>query len=240
MRAVQFASYGAPEVLSVVELPEPHAGPDQVRVVVRAAGVNPVDWKMSWAEAGGLSMAVETAARGLDLLDLSVGETVLVNGAAGGVGLSAVQLALGRGLDVLGTSGPGNVEFLRSLGVRATTYGPGLAERLRELGVGDVHGALDVAGVDALRDLVALTGSPDRVVSIGDGTAPALGIRFTTGAEGRAFHGLAEAAALFEEGRFSLPVAGAWPLERAADAHRASERGHVRGKYVVLIDPVTT
>jgi NADPH:quinone reductase-like Zn-dependent oxidoreductase len=194
---------------------------------------------MSWAEAGALSMAVETATRGLDLLGLSAGETLLVNGAAGGVGLSAVQLALGRGLVVVGTCGPGNVEHLQGLGARATTYGPGLAERLASLEIGTVDGALDVAGVDALRELLALTGSPERVVSIGDGTAPALGIRFTTGAEGRAFHGLAEAAALAEEGRFRLPVAGAWPLEQAAEAHRASERGHVLGKYVVLVHPTT-
>jgi NADPH:quinone reductase-like Zn-dependent oxidoreductase len=77
------------------------------------------------------------------------------------------------------------------------------------------------------------------VVSIGDGSAPELGIRFTTGAEGRAFDGLAEAARLAEEGRFTLPVARAWPLHEIAEAHRASERGHVRGKYVVVIDPTT-
>ena len=46
MRAVQFAEYGGPEVLDVVEVDEPHAGPGQVRVAVQAAGVNGIDWKI--------------------------------------------------------------------------------------------------------------------------------------------------------------------------------------------------
>jgi NADPH:quinone reductase-like Zn-dependent oxidoreductase len=302
MKAVRFDAYGDPDVLHLADVPEPHAGPGQVRVAVRAAGINPVDWKirsgasqaafpiplphipgmevagvvdevgegvtgtavgdevfgaalgasaqfavadvwqpkparMSWPEAAGIPMAVETAARGLGLLDLAAGQTLLVNGASGGVGLAAVQLALGRGLTVIGTAGPANLEFLESLGVRATTYGPGLVERAVTLGVGQVDGALAVAGVGALPELITLTGSPDRVVSIGDGTAPELGIRFTTGADGRAFEGLAEAAQLFEQGRFTMPVAGSWPLSRLADAHRQSETGHVRGKYVVEVDP---
>lgn len=45
MKAVQFSSYGGPEVVRVVEVDQPHAGPGQVRIAVRAAGVNPSDWK---------------------------------------------------------------------------------------------------------------------------------------------------------------------------------------------------
>jgi len=45
VKAVQFSAYGGPEVLRVVEVEEPHAGPGQVRIAVRAAGVNPSDWK---------------------------------------------------------------------------------------------------------------------------------------------------------------------------------------------------
>jgi NADPH:quinone reductase-like Zn-dependent oxidoreductase len=46
MRAVQFAQYGDSSALLTVDVEEPHAGPGQVRVAVRAAGVNPVDWKI--------------------------------------------------------------------------------------------------------------------------------------------------------------------------------------------------
>jgi NADPH:quinone reductase-like Zn-dependent oxidoreductase len=46
MRAVQFNDYGGPDVLRVGEVAEPHAGAEQVRVAVRAVGVNPIDWKL--------------------------------------------------------------------------------------------------------------------------------------------------------------------------------------------------
>jgi NADPH:quinone reductase-like Zn-dependent oxidoreductase len=46
MYALQFTEYGGPEVISLGEAPEPHAGPGQIRIAVRAAGVNPMDWKI--------------------------------------------------------------------------------------------------------------------------------------------------------------------------------------------------
>ncbi|WP_261559477.1 NADP-dependent oxidoreductase [Frankia tisae] len=306
MKAISFAQTGGPEVLHLVDVPQPHAGPGQIRVAVRAAGVNPVDWKirngstlrtipvalphipgfeaagvvdevgagvegvsvgdevfgaaqnasaeyavldewapkppeLTWAQAGGLAMAVETAARGLDLLGLPAGSapagrTLLVNGAAGGVGLAAVQLAQARGARVIGTASRDNQEYLRSLGAAATDYGPGLVERVRALAPDGVDAALAVSGAGALPDLIALTGSPDRVVSIGDVTAADHGVVFTTGAEGRAFYSLREAATLAAAGRLTMPVARALPLTELGEAHRISETGHVRGKLVVVLD----
>ncbi|WP_304438163.1 NADP-dependent oxidoreductase, partial [Frankia sp. CpI1-P] len=299
-------------------------GPGQIRIAVRAAGVNPVDWKirngstlrtipvplphipgleaagvvdevgagvegvsvgdevfgaaqnasaeyavldewapkppqLTWAQAAGLAMAVETAARGLDLLGITAGEesgaglelgagqesaagsesagtTLLVNGAAGGVGLAAVQLAQARGARVIGTASRDNQEYLRSLGAAATDYGPGLVDRVRSLAPDGVDAALAVSGAGALPDLITLTGSPDRVVSIGDVTAAEHGVRFTTGAEGRAFYSLREAATLAAAGRLTMPVARALPLAELGEAHRISEAGHVRGKLVVVLD----
>ncbi|WP_261567846.1 NADP-dependent oxidoreductase [Frankia gtarii] len=306
MKAMSFAQTGGPEVLHLVDVSQPHAGPGQIRIAVRAAGVNPVDWKirngstlrtipvalphipgmeaagvvdevgagvegvavgdevfgaaqsasaeyavldewapkppeLTWAQAGGLAMAVETAARGLDLLGLSAGSasagrTLLVNGAAGGVGLAAVQLAQARGARVIGTAGRDNQEYLRSLGAAATDYGPGLVERVRALAPDGVDAALAVSGEGALPDLIALTGSPDRVVSIGDVTAADHGVVFTTGAEGRAFYSLREAATLAAAGRLTMAVARALPLAELGEAHRISETGHVRGKLVVVLD----
>jgi NADPH:quinone reductase-like Zn-dependent oxidoreductase len=63
-----------------------------------------------------------------------------------------------------------------------------------------------------------------------------LGVRFTAGTEGRAFYALQDAADLFEQGRFSMPVAHVWPFTQLAEAHRVSESGHVRGKLVVVPD----
>lgn len=190
---------------------------------------------MSWAEAAGLPSAVETAARALEPLKIKDGDLLLINGVAGGVGLAAAQLAQARGAVVIGTASPGNHEFLRALRVMPTTYGTGLADRVRDLAPDGVRAALDAAGGGALPDLIALAGSADRVITVADPQAAAHGVIFTTGSEGRAWHALAEAAGLFRQGRFTLPVARMFPLEQGAAAHRLSEQGHVRGKLVLIL-----
>jgi NADPH:quinone reductase-like Zn-dependent oxidoreductase len=301
VRALQFDEYGGPEVLHVGEADEPHAGPGQVRVAVRAAGVNPIDWKqrsgamaqvmpvefpsvpgaevagvvdevgegvddvaagdevfgfalrdgaaeyallehyavkpagLSWAEAAALPVAAETAVRALDALGVGPGQTVLVNGAAGGVGTAAVQFARARGARVVGTASEANHEFLRTLGAEPTTYGEGLPDRVRELAPDGVDRALDTAGHGALPDLIAITGSPDDVVTIADFSAPQHGVRVTTGRDERAWQALGQAAELHEAGRFSIPVEQTFPLEQAPEAHRRSEAGHVRGKLVLVV-----
>jgi NADPH:quinone reductase-like Zn-dependent oxidoreductase len=302
MKAVQFSEYGDPDVLRVVEVDEPHAGPGQIRVAVRAAGVNPFDWKvrsgmmaqfmqldlpktpgsdvagvvdeigdgvsgvsvgdevfgfavsggyaeyavlekfarkpagMSWAEAAGLPVPVETAMRVLDLLGLKAGQTLLVNGAAGGVGLAATQFALARGASVIGTASDANHGFLRSLGATPVAYGDGMVERVRQVAPDGVDLAVDTAGKGELGALVELTGNPDNVITIADMTAQQHGVRYTSGQEGHAYHGLGQAAQLFDSGRFTMPVAETFPLEEAARAHRASQEGHVRGKLILTVE----
>ena len=237
MRAVLFNEYGGPDVLHVGEVAEPHAGAGQVRVAVRAVGVNPIDWKvrsgamaqfirvefpsvpgeeaagvvdevgdgvddvavgdevfglavgggaaeyallghyaakpagLSWAEAAGLPAAAETAVRALDLLGVVADQTVLVNGAAGGVGSAAVQFARARGARVIGTASEANHEFLRTLGAEPTTYGEGMVDRVRQLAPDGVDRALDTAGRGALVNLIEITGSPDDVVTTADPSA---------------------------------------------------------------------
>jgi NADPH:quinone reductase-like Zn-dependent oxidoreductase len=299
MRAIQFASFGGPEVLASVELAEPHAAAGQVRVAVKAVGVNPIDWKLrqgmmggdlpqgtgvevagvvdelgegvsdvaigdrvfgsvvggngaadfallehyariapslDFAGAAALTVAVETAARTLDLLDVG-DEVLLVNGAAGAVGISTVQLARERGAKVIGTASPANHDYLRSLGAEPTMYGDGLVERVRELAPDGVDCAIDDAGGGALPALVELTGGPEHVVTIADYQgAQETGVRMTGGPDTeRAWHALGEIGALIEAGRFSLPVAQTFPLEQIAEAHRLSESGHVRGKLALLV-----
>jgi NADPH:quinone reductase-like Zn-dependent oxidoreductase len=297
VKAVVFDRYGGPEVLHVGEVDEPHAGPGQIRIAVRAASVNPIDWKLrsgalaemmpvelpkvigndasgvvdevgegvvgvsegddvfgfgvgfaaaeyvllddhavkpaglSFEEAAGYPVAAETAVRALEALGLLPGQTVLINGAAGGVGTAAVQIARARGARVIGTAGEANHDYLRGLGVEPTTYGEGLVERVRELGGADL--AFDTAGRGAIPDLVEITGGPDTVITIADYAAPRYGVRVTGASDGRSVHALAEAARLFEEGRFSLPVARVFPFAEAAEAHRLSEAGHVRGKLIL-------
>lgn len=300
MKGIQFTQFGGPEVLELVELPDPEPGPGQIRVAVRAAGINPIDWKvrsgamggdlpkrtgqevagvvdmlgdgvrgaevgeavfggaaggggaaelalmenyarvpssLDFAGAAALPVAVETATRTLDALGVTGGQTVVVNGASGSVGIAAVQFARARGAHVIGTAGEANQEYVREFGAEPTTYGDGLVERVRALAPEGVDRALDASGGGALPALVELTGSPDNVITIADYSgAEQTGVRFSGGmGPERAWHALADAAALIDAGRFRLPVAQTFPLADIAEAHRISQSGHPRGKLVLIV-----
>ena len=297
MKMVSFAEFGGPEVLRLIEAEEPHAGPGQVRVVVRAAGVNPVDWRVregqrlsahpirlpagvgldasgvvdevgegvegfepgdrvfgegvdtyaeyavlsAWAhmpeglsfeEAAGYPSVVETALRIIRQVGVRPGQTLLVSGAAGGVGSAVLQIAGERDIAVIGTAGAANQEYLRSLGALATTYGEGWAERVRQLGT--VDAALDLSGSGVIRELVELAGDPRRVVSIADLDAPKFGVRFS-GEAGSVPEALVEASALIARGKLHIPVARSYTLAEAAQAHSDSQAGHTRGRRVIVI-----
>jgi NADPH:quinone reductase-like Zn-dependent oxidoreductase len=188
---------------------------------------------MSFEEAAGLPGVVEAAGRALALLGVEKGQTIVVNGAAGGVGIAATQLAVARGATVIGTASERNHDFLRSLGAIPVTYGAGLADRVRAAAPQGVDLALDTAGRGAVADLITLTPTPADVVSLVDFDAPKLGARVTDGSEGRAWHTLDEAADLYRQGRFTMPVERVFPLSEAAAAHDLSQSGHVRGKVIL-------
>jgi NADPH:quinone reductase-like Zn-dependent oxidoreductase len=191
---------------------------------------------MSWAEAGAAGTSVETATRALEVLRAGEGTTLLVDGAAGGVGSIAVQLATARGARVIGTARPESHAFLADLGATPVTYGAGLAERVRALGLPRVDLALDVAGAGSLEELIAVTGGTATVVTLADFTGPERGVRLSRGRyggepDGR--HGLALAADLSSQGRFRVPVQQVFPASRAAEAHAAAARGPRQGKIVL-------
>lgn len=193
---------------------------------------------MSWPEAGAAGTSVETATRVLDLLEVRAGTTLAVDGAAGGVGSVAVQLAAARGARVIGTGRAESQDFIAALGALPVVYGEGLAGRIRALGVERADLALDAAGAGSLPDLIAITGAAESVVTIADFTGPELGVRLSVGElggqpDGR--HGLAVAAALAEEGRFRVPLRAVFPLAQAAEAHTASTRGPRQGKIALSV-----
>jgi NADPH:quinone reductase-like Zn-dependent oxidoreductase len=198
----------------------------------------PVPPALGFAQAAALPVAIETATRTLDLLGVSAGHTVVVNGAAGGVGSAAVQLAHAREAPVIGTASEANHDYLRSMGAEPIIYGDGLAERVRALAPEGVDRALDAAGGGALPALLELIGDPQHVVTIADYQgAQATGTRFSGGmGTTRAVRALRDIRPLIEAGSFTLPVAQTFALEQIGQAHRISEGGHVRGKLVVVVD----
>ncbi|MGP5290287.1 NADP-dependent oxidoreductase [Brachybacterium tyrofermentans] len=188
--------------------------------------------ELSYAEAAGYPSVVETALRVLDEVGVQAGQTLLVSGAAGGVGSPVVQIARSRGISVIGVAGPENQDYLRSLGALATTYGEGWVERVR--GLGRVDAALDLAGSGVVPSLVELAGDPDRVLTTADLDAPKYGVRFS-GEAGDVGEALAQAACLVAKGDLRIPVAKTYSLEQAASAHVDSQAGHTRGRRIIVI-----
>ncbi len=312
-RVVVATAFGGPEVLSVIETPVGSPGPGQVLISVRAAGTNPIDYKvysgamgrdparlpmrlgseaagvvtevadgaegpagrvragdeviafriaggyaddvvapassvipkpstLSFEQAGGMMLTGATAVHALTVVRAGAGDTVLIHGASGGVGLMAVQLAEDAGARVIGTASPDSHALLRQLGAEPVAYGPGLEERVRALAPGGVDAVVDTAGGDeALDTSLALVPQRERIVTIvASRRAFDAGIKVIGGAPGadpgteiRAAARL-ELARLAEDGKLRVIVAASYPLAEAAAAHRALATGHTHGKIVLV------
>jgi NADPH:quinone reductase-like Zn-dependent oxidoreductase len=207
---------------------------------MKAARFEPIPASLDFAEAAGLPSVIETATRALDQLGVGDGQTLLINGASGGVGSAATQLAVARNARVIGTAGPANHDYLRSLGATPVAYGEGMASRVRDLVPDGVDRALDVAGSGVLPDLIELAGGPGHVVTVADFEgAQRYGVRFSRGDTGRALHILTEIGPLVESGRFTPPPVQTFPLADIAEAHRVSEAGKTRAKLVLLVDQMS-
>lgn len=192
---------------------------------------------LGFVDAAALPVALETATRSLDQLRVGAGHTLLINGASGGIGSTAVQLAVARGARVIGAASAANHNYLRLLGADPVTYGEGLVDRVRALAPGGVDRALDVAGSGVLPELIELAGGAPNVVTLADFEgAGKYGVRFSNGfTDGNGFHALGTIGELIEAGKFWLPVDRTFPLDEIADAHRVSEHGHVRGRLVLVL-----
>jgi len=306
-------AYGGPETLTIIDEATPDPGPGEVKVAVRAAGVNPADYKsysgafgrdpaalprrlgaeaagtvievgpgaigpagpisvgdeviayrvdgayaaelvasasslvpkprsLAWPAAAGLMVGGVTAWHCLVATDVGTADTVLIHGAAGGVGLMATQLAVGRGATVIATASAPRHDLLRELGATPVTYGQGLADRVRAAAPNGVTAALDLIGTDEAVDVsLALVADGARIATIAAfGRARQAGIKALGGAPGAdpgteiRTAARSELARLAGAGRLRVMVAATFPLAEAAAAHRAIMTGHTSGKIALI------
>jgi len=192
---------------------------------------------LSFEQAAGLLLVGATAWHLLMKTDVGTGDTVLIHGASGGVGLMAAQLAAARGARVIATASPARHDQLRGYGAHPVAYGRGLADRVRAIGT--VDAALDLVGTDeALDTSVELVTDRGRIATIvGFGRAAELGIAALTGADGgQAIRDGArpELLKLATEGKLEVTVDRVFSLGEAAEAHRYLQAGHAHGKVVLV------
>uniref|UniRef100_A0AAU2VQA1 NADP-dependent oxidoreductase n=1 Tax=Streptomyces sp. NBC_00008 TaxID=2903610 RepID=A0AAU2VQA1_9ACTN len=298
-------SFGGPEVEHFADLPQPVPGHGQLLIAVRAAGVNPVDWKrrsgrrpagaptvelpavmggeaagevvalgpgttgfavgdavlggpltggyaqytllpagatahkppeVSWTDAAVLPIAAATGYGAVHRLGLPPGATLLVTGAAGGVGVAAAQVALGTGLTVVGSAAPAKREFTEALGIRFVASGPGLAARVAAAAPHGVDGVLDLVGGAVLEEAATLLADRAKLVSGADREAVAALGGAPLGPV-RDLSVLRAVVELVRTGALDPKVTRVVPFEQAALAVRAVEGGHSRGKTVLEMPP---
>jgi NADPH:quinone reductase-like Zn-dependent oxidoreductase len=307
-RAVIYERYGGPEVLELRDVPEPHAGPGEIRIRVAAVGLNAMDpafvampelaarfgitlpsgfgydFAGSVDEVGDdadgfavgdrvyggvmeraaadfvvmktaagadgrlfhtpddlsdelastLAVAGATAAAALAALDLGSADTVLVGGAAGGVGVFVVQLARLAGSTVIGTASEGTFPFLRDLGAEPIAYGAGLEDRVRASAPGGITAAIDLFGTETIETALALGLAPDRIVSIAAGPSPPGGVRAVFGNDA-APDAIPRIAAAIAAHEVTVPIAARLPIERIREAAALQADRHAHGKIVVTL-----
>jgi NADPH:quinone reductase-like Zn-dependent oxidoreductase len=177
--------------------------------------------------AATLAIAGRTAAAALAVVNPGPGDTVLIGGAAGGVGVIAVQLARLAGARVVGTGSATSSDFLRGLGAEPVAYGDGLADRVRALG--PVTAAIDLHGTDTVHAARELGVPDERICTIAaqvDGITPANGANAAPGA-------LEEVARLVAVGQLRVPIAASFPIAQIRTAVELQAGRHVHGKVVI-------
>jgi NADPH:quinone reductase-like Zn-dependent oxidoreductase len=304
VKAVRFDEYGGVGVLKVVDVPRPIAGPGQVLVQVKAAGINPgeakirdglmhsrwpatfpsgqgsdlagivaetgpgvtgvtpgdevIGWtdnrasqaqyviveaehltpkppQVPWEVAGALFVAGVTAYAAVRAVELTEGDTVVVSGAAGGVGSIAVQLARRAGATVIGLASETHHAWLTAHGVIPVSYGDGVAGRIRQA-AGKVDAFIDTFGADYVELALELGAGPSRIDTIANFSAvQKYGVKAAGSAAGSSADVLAELASLIAAGQLEVPIAATFPLSQVQNAYRRLATGHLLGKIVLIV-----
>jgi NADPH:quinone reductase-like Zn-dependent oxidoreductase len=204
-------------------------------VLVEADDLTRKPEKVPWEVAGGLYVVGVTAWGAVHAVQPAEGETVVVSGAAGGVGSLAVQLARRTGATVIGLASEGNHEWLRSHGVIPVAYGDGVEGRIRAAAPGGADAFIDTHGGGYVELALALGVAADRIDTIADfAAAGKYGVKTDGGtAAGPGALVLAELAGLIADGYLEVPIANVYPLAQVREAYTELERRHTRGKIVL-------
>jgi NADPH:quinone reductase-like Zn-dependent oxidoreductase len=189
---------------------------------------------LPWEVAGALYVAGATAYAAVRAVQLTEGDTVVVSGAAGGVGSIAVQLARLAGATVIGLASEVHHEWLTGHGVVPVAYGDGVADRIRQV-TDKVEAFVDTVGADYIELALELGVEPSRIDTIVRFDAvEKYGIKAEGSMAGSSASVLAELAGLIVDGKLEIPIAATFPLSQVQDAYRLLEKGHIRGKVVLI------
>jgi NADPH:quinone reductase-like Zn-dependent oxidoreductase len=204
-------------------------------VVVESGNLVPRPANVSWEQAGALFVAGATAYAAVRSVNLNAGDTVVVSGAAGGVGSIAVQLARIAGAKVIGLSSGANHKWLAGHGAIPVTYGDGVEDRIRTASGVKVDAFVDTFGGGYVELALKLGVAPNRIDTIIDFAAAAkYGVKTEGNHGGATADVLAQLAWLLAAGRLEIPIAKVYPLAEVRDAYRELEQRHTRGKIVLV------
>jgi len=201
---------------------------DADHLTLRPAGV-------PWEVAGALFVAGATAYAAVNAVAPGNDDTVVVSGAAGGVGTIAVQLARVTGATVLGLASPPHHGWLRDHGIVPVDYGDGVEQRIRDAAGGPPDAFIDTFGSGYVDLAISLGVAPERIDTIADWTAAERhGVKTDGNMVGARAEVLAELAGLIDAGRLEVPIAHTYPLAEVREAYRELERRHTLGKIVLV------
>jgi NADPH:quinone reductase-like Zn-dependent oxidoreductase len=204
-------------------------------VVVAAANLIPKPDNVSWEVAGGLYVVGTTAYAAVRAVGLRQGDTVVVSGAAGGVGSVVVQLAKQAGATVIGIAGTANHDWLTDHGVIPVAYGDGVVDRVRAAANGKVDAFIDTYGGDYVDNALELGVPKDRIDTVVNFAAAAkYGVKTEGNSVAANADVMAELAGLLAKGDLEIPVAAVYPLSEVRAAYRELADGHTRGKIVLV------
>jgi NADPH:quinone reductase-like Zn-dependent oxidoreductase len=204
-------------------------------VAVDADHLTPRPPGVPWEVAGALFVVGATAYAAAQAVAPRPDDTVVVSGAAGGVGTIAVQLARLGGATVLGLASRPHHDWLRDHGVVPVEYGDGVEQRIRDAAGGRTDAFIDTFGSGYVDLAISLGIAPERIDTIADWAAAGrYGAKTDGNMVGARAEVLAELAGLIDAGRLEVPIARTYPLADVREAYRELERRHTLGKIVLI------